>query len=145
MPYTVRFEGDICWATLHGTVTNADLLDLARKAAELEAKHAIVPHRIADFGTVDELKIDFAGVEALVRERSRKRFPNESKTALIAPDVIHYGFARMFQTLMGRSQIHVAIFPTSAEALQWLSMPGLDLPETPWAPPSPVTPTPPDR
>ena len=136
MPFTVRFEGNIYWTTLHGIVTNADLAGIARTAAELEAKHDIIPHRLSDLSTVDELKIDFEGVEAMVKERTRHRFPNEFKTALIAPDVVHYGFARMFQTLMAHSQIRVAIFPTTAEALQWLSLPGLDLPENPWAPPA---------
>lgn len=140
MPYTTRFEGDIYWTTLYGTVTNADLVALAQTAAELEAKHEIIPHRLADLGTVDELRIDFVGVEAMVKERTRHLFPNEFKTALIAPDVVHYGFARMFQTLVAHSQIRVAIFPTTAEALQWLSLPGVELPETPWAPPR-ATPT----
>jgi hypothetical protein len=145
MPYTVRFEDNVYWTTLHGVVTNADLIDLARAATEQEAQHEVVPNRIADLGTVDELDIDFSGVEALVKERSRRHYPNEFKTALIAPDVVHFGFARMFQTLMGHSQIRVAIFPTTAEALQWLSRPDLDLPETPWVPPANSTPTPPDQ
>lgn len=136
MPFTVRLEGNIYWTTLVGVVTNADLLEIARSAAELEAKHDVVPHRLADLGTVDEWLIDFEGVEALVKERARRRFPNEIKTALIAPDAVRYGYARMFQTLMGHSQIHVAIFPTTADALHWLSQPGFDLPATPWAPPA---------
>ena len=138
MPYTVRFEGNIYWLTYKGTVTNADLAAVARASAELDATHNLIPHRLVELGKVDELNIDFEGVEALVKERTKLQFRNEYKTALIAPDVVHYGFARMFQTLAAHSQIRVAIFPTTAEGLQWLSLPGLELPETAWAPPSPV-------
>ena len=136
MPFSVRLEGDFYWASFTGVVTNADLLAMAETAAELEARHEVVPHRLADLGTVDEWKIDSEGVKALARERARRRFPNEFKTAIVAPSALHYGYARMFQTLMGHSQIHVAIFPSTEAALQWLSLPGLELPETPWAPPS---------
>src|SRR5690349_7877952 len=66
MPYTMRFEGNVYWTTFHGTVTNADLIDLARTAARLEATHDVVPNRIADLGTIEDLQISFAGVRALV-------------------------------------------------------------------------------
>lgn len=132
----VRREGDFYWTTLHGAVTNAELLAFAQTATELEATHDVIPHRLVDFGSITEMHVDYEGMNAFARQRMSKRFPNEFKSALIAPDLIHFGFARMYQTLVSHSQIRVAIFPTTAEALQWLSLPGLDLPESLWSPPS---------
>jgi len=120
MPYEIRFEDGLLRVVLSGTVTNADLSGIADAAAHIEASWAVVPNRIADFRSIERLDIDFTGVFAMAEARRHARLRNPIKTALIASDLVHFGFARMFQTLNDHPQIAIAIFRDEGEALQWL-------------------------
>jgi hypothetical protein len=117
-----------------GTFTNDDLSCGGVEIAELEDASQTIPHRIADLRPVARLEIDFVGVLALAEARRRRRFKNPFKTAIIAEDVVHYGFARMFQTLNDHPQIVIAIFGNDKGANEWLKLPGLDAPKKPWQP-----------
>jgi len=134
MSYALRMEAGTLLVEFTGTFTNQDLARGAIDVAELEESSATVPHRIADFRPVDRLEIDFDGVLALVETRRRMRFKNPFKTAIIAPDVAHYGFARMYQTLNDHPQIVIAIFGEEAEAVKWLGLPDNTAPKNPWQP-----------
>jgi hypothetical protein len=127
-------EGETLWVEFSGTFTNQDLAHGAIDVAELEKSSALIPHRIGDLRPVDRLEIDFFGVLALADDRRWRRFKNPFKTAIIAPDLARYGFARMFQTLNDHPQITIAIFEGEAEAVNWLSLPDLKAPKHPWKP-----------
>lgn len=122
MSYLLRLDGDILRAEFFGEVTSQDLARSAVELSALEDTRATVPSRIADLGRVERLAIDFADVLAFVEERRRKRFPNQFKSAIVATNVVCYGFARMFQTLNDHPQILIAIFRDDADALAWLRL-----------------------
>ena len=128
MPLDMELTGSILRVTLSGTLTNADLRDGAREVDKLERSLPNVPNRLTDTRPVTRLEIDFQGVLDLANARLRLHFPNAFKSAIIAADVAHYGFARMFQTLNDHPKIRIAIFPDEAEALAWLAEPGLHMP-----------------
>jgi len=139
MPYAIKTEEPILHITLMGTLTNEDLTALARDAMELERSLAVVPHRLTDTRPATRLEITFEGVLDLANKRMQIKFPNSFKSAIVASDVVHYGFARMFQTLNDHPQISIAIFPDTPTALQWLEQAGQDLPRQAWAPRAGVT------
>ena len=125
MPFTIDTSQPILRITLSGTLTNQDLLELGKEAARIEDSYAVVPHRLSDCRPITRLEINFAGVLSLATERLKLKFPNMFKSAIIAADVVHYGFARMFETLNDHPQIVIAIFRDEAEAMRWLSEPGV--------------------
>lgn len=134
MSYALRMEGETLKIEFSGTFTNQDLSGGEVEVAELEESSAVVPHRIADLRPVERLEIDFAGVLALAEARRWRRFKNPFKSAIIAPDLASYGFARMYQTLNDHPQIEIAIFRGEVEAVDWLRLPDLKPPKNPWQP-----------
>jgi hypothetical protein len=134
MSIAFAMDGSILRIVFSGTLTNEDLLNAAREVADLERAHAIVPHRLSDLRPVTRLEINFQGVLELANRRLALEFPNAFKSAIVATDVAHFGFARMFQTLNDHPQIAIAIFGSDADARSWLAEPGQRLPERPWTP-----------
>lgn len=136
MPFTIDETGPILRVDVTGTFTNRDLEELAERADEVEARYETVPHRVTDLRQVQRLEIDFEGVYALAVRRRALHFPNRFKSAIIAVDLVAYGFARMFQTLNFHPQIVIALFPDDAEAMRWIAEPGLEMPSRAWVPSS---------
>ena len=134
MSYALRMEGETLRIEFSGTFTNEDLSRGEVDVSQLEESSASIPHRIADLRPVQRLEIDFVGVLALADARRWKRFKNPFKTAIIAPDLVRYGFARMFQTLNDHPQIVIAIFGEEVDAVSWLKRPDQKAPKNPWHP-----------
>ena len=134
MPFAITADEPILRVTLSGTLTNEDLAALAKEARRIESPLAVVPHRLTDLRPVTRLEINFQGVLAFVNERLRQTFPNSFKSAIVATDVAHFGFARMFATLNDHPQTSIALFPDDTEALSWLAESGQALPRRPWVP-----------
>jgi hypothetical protein len=132
MPFTIDTNQPILRVTFTGTLSNQDLLEAGKETARLESAYSVIPHRICDLRPVTRVEINFQGVLALATERLKLTFPNSFKSAIIASDVVHYGFARMFETLNDHPQITIAIFPDEPEAMRWLSEAGV----APYQPPA---------
>jgi len=134
MAFEIRQENGLLKIAFSGTLTNQDLSRGGAEMAAIEAACDVVPHRITDVRPVERLEIDFRSILSFAEDRKRRQFPNAFKSAIIASDIVHFGFARMFQTLNDNAQITIAIFGDDASALDWLQAPGLDAPERPWQP-----------
>jgi hypothetical protein len=134
MPCSVTQQGSILRILFSGTLTSQDLERGAERVAEIEDSCAVIPHRTADLRPVERLEIDFEGVLALANARRRRPFQNRFKSAIIAPDMPHYGFARMYQTLNDHPQMCIAIFENDARAVEWLNLAGVSPPEKLWQP-----------
>jgi len=126
MPFAIDSSQAVIRFTLSGTLTNQDLQELGSEAERLDRSFAVVPHRLTDCRPITRLEINFGGVLALARERLKLEFPNTFKSAIVAGDVVQYGFARMFETLNDHPQIVIAVFSDEAEAMRWLSEPGTE-------------------
>jgi len=134
MSFEIRTDHPIIELRLFGTFTNDDLTHIAIEARRIETEEAVVRHRITDTREITKLDIDFRGVSAFADERRACAFPNAFKSAIVAPEVAHYGFARMFQTLNDHPRISIAIFPDEVAARDWLALDGVALPAKAWAP-----------
>lgn len=96
----------------------------------------MIPHRVTDLRHIERLEVDFDGVYTLAVRRRALHFPNRFKSAIVAVELVAYGFARMFQTLNFHPQIVIALFPDDAEAMRWIAEPGLEPPVRAWVPSS---------
>jgi len=134
MPFEIVRTHPIAEIVLSGVFTNADLAALVRATESVDGTGPEVPHRMTDMRPITRLEIDFGGVLSFANDRLRRRFPNSFKSAVIAFDLAHFGFARMFQTLNDHPQITIAIFGDEVTARAWLESPGLAPPEVAWAP-----------
>jgi hypothetical protein len=121
MAYTFREENGILRIDFTGTMTNHDLFVWEEELERIERSAPVVPDRLSDLGPAERIEIDFHGVLALALARRRIIFKNSFKSAIVAPDFVRFGFARMFQTLNDHPQITIAIFSDVAGALDWLA------------------------
>lgn len=134
MAFEIRRENGLLKIRFFGTMTNDDLSRGGLEMAAIEAACDVVPHRITDVRPVERLEIDFRSILSFAEDRKRRHFSNAFKSAIVASDIVHFGFARMFQTLNDHAQITIAIFGDDVSALEWLSVPDLNPPERPWQP-----------
>ena len=134
MPFEIATVDSILRFTLSGTITSDDFARFADAAEKAEASFAIVPHRLTDLRPIARIEISFEDVLAFANRRLRTTFPNLFKSAIVATDTAHFGFARMFETLNDHPQISIAIFPDTVPALEWLAIPGQAPPATLWSP-----------
>ena len=120
MAYQTRLEEGIFRVSFLEVVTNQDLARLLDEVTRLEGGWTVIPDRLVDMRQIERLEIDVTGVLSLAHSRRHRTFPNSFKTAIIATQTVHVGFARMFQTLNDHAQIAVSIFDDDADAMRWL-------------------------
>lgn len=109
--------------TLKGCVTAHDLLALAAESQNYEINVKVVPHRITDMTQIEEMAIHYPDISVLAANRGKIQFPNAFKSAIIACNSHHLGYATMFQTLNTNPQIIIQIFSDEASAIQWIASP----------------------
>lgn len=120
MPYTITVENQVIRVVLTGRITSNDLVALVAESKNYEHNVDVIPHRITDMTAIEELAIHYPDISALAATRGQCRFPNTFKSAIIARNAHHLGYARMFQTLNHNPQIVVRIFPDEAAANEWI-------------------------
>jgi len=120
MPFELAHSGSWLRLTLSGHVSVEDLLAAAAAVDALEARTAPAPHRITDLSQVTDFGLTTSEMRTIVSRRLLKTFANGFKSAIVAPEVLHVGYARMFQILNDHPQITIEVFRTRDEAERWL-------------------------
>lgn len=120
MPYRLSFEGDLLRLALSGTVTAADFKAFGAEVTQFEAGRAVIPSRLTDLTGAISMDLRYADVATYVEGRKARTFPNSFRSAIVASQSVHIGFARMFQTLNDHPQITIRIFADQETALLWL-------------------------
>lgn len=120
MSYQILIDNNVLQIALKGRVTGDDIQALVNETANYE-RAAIIPHRVTDMSEISEFDIGFPDVLAAAEKRRILRFPNSFKSAIVAPESEHVGYARMFQTLNDNPQIAVRIFPNRQAATEWIA------------------------
>lgn len=77
---------------------------------------AVIPHRISDLTRASGLNVGFPVLFTFTERRKTLRFRNAFKSAIVAPQTVHRGLARMFQPLNEHPPITIEIFPDLAVA-----------------------------
>jgi hypothetical protein len=121
MPYTISVENQVVRCVMTGRITPEDLVALMGESKNYEENVEVVPHRITDLTGVEELALHYPDISALAEKRGQRRFPNAFKSAIIARDALHLGYARMYQNLNKNPQMVIRIFPEVAPALEWIA------------------------
>lgn len=134
MPATVTLEGDVIHATVTGALSPELLRELQVQLEAIEEGRPTIPHRVIDLSLATSVDLSFDGVAALARARASRTFPSRYKLALVAPDRVRFGYARMYQTLADNPSTVLAIFATVADARAWIAEPGFTQPAAPWRP-----------
>jgi len=123
MKCEITIEGDVLMIRLSGVIRDDDLLEVLSGVKEAESRTPVTPARLTDVSGLTELHLTFVGMNELVRLRRAMKFPNDFKSAIVAPEPGQYGFARMFQTLNDHPQIEIMVFREMAAAREWVGCP----------------------
>jgi hypothetical protein len=121
MPYTITVKNKVVHCALTGHITLQDLVALQGESKNYEQNVDVVPHRITDLTGVEELALHYPDISGLAERRAQAHFPNTVKSAIIAQDKLHLGYARMYQTLNRNPQMLIEVFPDEASALKWIA------------------------
>jgi len=123
MKCAITLEDGVLLIRLSDVIQNADLLELFHLVKDAESRTPATPHRLTDLTGLTELRLNFAGMNDVVRLRKALTFPNSFKSAIVAPEPAQFGFARMFQTLNDHPQIEIRVFRDLPSAREWLASP----------------------
>ena len=111
------------WRTiLSETVTNGDLLALARSVDVLDKDGPGAPKGLIDLTKMSAVDVDFATVSAVIREVDRRHLRSDAKAGFIVRSPTQYGFARTVQMLLQGQPLEIKVFEDNNEALDWVSM-----------------------
>jgi hypothetical protein len=120
MKFEFNALDNILTVKLPPQLTSDDLAKAADYLVALDEKLAVTPHRLTDTAAVEKVLVRYPEIEKFASQRRRAILKNAIKSAIVAPQPLHLGFARMFQTLNDNPQITIRIFSDTASAWQWL-------------------------
>lgn len=123
MAYRVALDGPYIRVWFTGTLTAANLHDVADELRAHESKLGRAPDRLVDMSGMLATDTTFNLAILAARVRRVHQFPNDFRSALVAPKVEVAGFARIFRTLNRNPQIEVQVFADVEAAEKWLSSP----------------------
>jgi hypothetical protein len=121
MPFEIRDDGQFVLMRLFGVLSHADLIAAAAQLERLEDESPAPKNRICDLTSLEEIEVGFQSVLEVAEARTRRPFAAPVKSAFIARRPVHFGFARMFQTLNTNPQIELRIVTSVEEALRWFA------------------------
>ena len=121
MPFQIQVDAQIIRIFLTGYVTKTEMSELTGETALLDAKFGKAFDRLTDLSAMEKSDSDYETISALGKERQARTFQNKFRSAIVAPNTLDYGCARMFQTLSQNPQVDRQIFKTMVEAELWLA------------------------
>ena len=119
MPFEISRQDGYLLIRWFGSVEAADLEDMLRDLEQIEDE-ATPPHRVTDFTEIADLKVAHPQVGAFAAARRERRLAAPIKSALVAQKPLHFGYARMFETLNDNESIEIRVFMSMAAALEWV-------------------------
>jgi hypothetical protein len=120
MPYRVALDEPYVRVWFSGTLTAANLREVADELRAHERERGVVPDRLVDMSEMVATGPTFNLAILAARVRGVQRFPNAFRSALVAPKVEVAGFARIFRILNRNPQIEVRVFERLEAAEGWL-------------------------
>lgn len=120
MPFEIHDEGPFLSARLFGVLDLRDLNALVEEVERMENATPVPKDRITDLTALDRIDVGFEEVFAVAHRRVQRSVPAPIRSALIAVQPVHFGFARMFQMLNDNPHINIRVFPSRDEAVRWL-------------------------
>lgn len=118
MPAEYRIDPNerMIWTRAWGTIEDRDLTGhRAQLAADARFDRAYA--QLLDFSEVTEIRITTGAIRALA---GPDPFLPTAWRAVVVPNDVAYGMARMFALMGGMDESRFKVFRDRAEALQWL-------------------------
>ncbi len=110
------------WRTaLSATVTNDDLLALARSVDVLARDGSVSSKGLVDLREMSDVDVDFATLVVVAQEVESHRLRSDAKTGFIARSPMQYGFAGTLQMLLYGQPLEIQVFEDNEDALEWIS------------------------
>lgn len=128
MPFEIHDEGPFLSARLFGILDLRDLNALVEEVERIESAAPAPKDRITDLTALDRIDVGFEEVFAVAHRRAQRQVTAPIRSALIAVQPVHFGFARMFQMLNDNPRINIRIFASRDEAVSWLQSKGMKSP-----------------
>jgi len=120
MPFEVVTQNQLLLITLRGTFTGQDLMELFASVRAEEEKLPFSPNRLTDLTLARGPELTHYDIARMVGLIKFIRYHNSHKSAIVAPSLLQYGFARMFQMLSTNPQVEVGVFRDMPDAHVWL-------------------------
>jgi len=121
MSFEIVSDSDVMKITLRGAFNSLELVKLFEAVQAREMQLARSPHRITDLSAAAGPQLTQTDIIHAVQRIRSVRYLNEHKSAIVAPSLIQYGFARMFQMLNDHPQVVVGVFRDMESAEVWLA------------------------
>ncbi len=128
MPFEIHDEGSFLSARLFGVLDLRDLNALVEEVERMENATPVPKDRITDLTALDRIDVGFEEVFAVAHRRVQRSVAAPIRSALIAVQSVHFGFARMFQMLNDNPHINIRVFASRDEAVRWLESKGTKSP-----------------
>jgi hypothetical protein len=120
MPFQLLLQPEFLRVVVTGRLTREEVIALGIEVRKLEETCGRLPNRLTDVGGVEISEITAEDVREFARRRREARYPNPFRNAIVAPQPLQFGYARMFQTLADHPDIATQVFSDEASALAWL-------------------------
>jgi hypothetical protein len=123
--YTIDSDKGRVVVRFTGTVRDEDLFTTFHELYD-DPRHRIGMPELTDCRELERAELTGVGLRALARMTATKLDPAQRpwKVAVVAPQSVVYGLARMYELLREGSPEHVEVFRELAAAEQWLEEPG---------------------
>ena len=120
MAFELTMVGGLLRISISGVVNWKMLQDVIQEVARIEEVVDEPPHRITDLGEVTTIDLDYGLVSNIANTRRQVQHSRSYRSAIVAPLPLHFGFARMYETMGESDQTIIRTFHTMEEAEAWI-------------------------
>ena len=120
MPMQYEIVGAVVHGRSTGTLTDAELLDVARRVAADPARPGTTAE-LWDLSDSSKLEVTSKGIRDLVAlDKEHSEALEGGRIAIVAPSDVAFGIARIYQTLSQDGPLEVEVFRERDDAERWL-------------------------
>ena len=114
MPFQIQADAHIIRTIFSGHLTEAEIGEMARELARVDADSSHMRDRLTDFSAVEHSDFTVETTQHRAESSRTRVYPNNFRSAIVTPQPLHFGLGRMYQTLSDNPQVDLRIFKTRA-------------------------------
>lgn len=121
MPFRIKVNAPLIHVEWYGELVPADLPPMMSEMKRVTSLMACLPRVLVTCDGVTAVKFEYDNASAHSDRRSQIRMPSRVKSATVADRPLIVGMARMFMAINENPNLDMRVFPTLAEAMEWLN------------------------
>jgi len=121
MAFQIIPQPEFLRVIITGRLTREEVIAVGLAVQEIEAASERVPDRLTDVSGVEMNELTGDDIQNFARRRREARYPNRFRNAILAPQPVQFGYARMFQTFVDHPDIDTQVFSDEPAAITWLT------------------------